>query len=369
MAGQIAAAHRQRRGLRGGAPARRGAGRARPRQDRVLLQRQPRVPHAADADARAARGRAGRTRGRRCPQQRERCEVAHRNGLRLLKLVNTLLDFSRIEAGRVAGESSSRPTSPRSRAELASDLPLGDRARRPAPARSTARRCPSRSTSTATCGRRSSSTCSRTPSSSPSRARSRSGSADRAGSPSCAVSDTGTGIPRRRAAAPVRALPSRRGRARPHASRARHRPRAGAGAGRSCTAARSRVESAGRPRHHLHGDDSARAAPPAARRDRRATVARRPTAARSRRPTSRRRCAGCPRRCRAPTRRRGRSLSSRRAVRASRRGRARILLADDNADMRDYVAPAARRAGYEVEAVADGEAALAPRGGARPTSC
>ncbi len=35
------------------------------------------------------------------PQQRERLEVAHRNSLRLLKLVNTLLDFSRIEAGRI----------------------------------------------------------------------------------------------------------------------------------------------------------------------------------------------------------------------------------------------------------------------------
>jgi signal transduction histidine kinase len=35
------------------------------------------------------------------PQQRERLETAHRNSLRLLKLVNTLLDFSRIEAGRV----------------------------------------------------------------------------------------------------------------------------------------------------------------------------------------------------------------------------------------------------------------------------
>lgn len=33
--------------------------------------------------------------------QRERITVAHRNSLRLLKLVNTLLDFSRIEAGRV----------------------------------------------------------------------------------------------------------------------------------------------------------------------------------------------------------------------------------------------------------------------------
>src|SRR5207253_960908 len=34
------------------------------------------------------------------PAQRERLDVAHRNALRLLKLVNSLLDFSRIEAGR-----------------------------------------------------------------------------------------------------------------------------------------------------------------------------------------------------------------------------------------------------------------------------
>lgn len=34
------------------------------------------------------------------PEERERVAVVHRNGLRLLKLVNTLLDFSRIEAGR-----------------------------------------------------------------------------------------------------------------------------------------------------------------------------------------------------------------------------------------------------------------------------
>jgi PAS domain S-box-containing protein len=35
------------------------------------------------------------------PEQRQRLELAHRNALRLLKLVNTLLDFSRIEAGRI----------------------------------------------------------------------------------------------------------------------------------------------------------------------------------------------------------------------------------------------------------------------------
>jgi PAS domain S-box-containing protein len=42
------------------------------------------------------------------PTQRERLEVAHRNGLRLLRLVNALLDFSRIEAGRA--QASYRPT-------------------------------------------------------------------------------------------------------------------------------------------------------------------------------------------------------------------------------------------------------------------
>ncbi|MES2481621.1 MAG: ATP-binding protein [Pseudomonadota bacterium] len=35
------------------------------------------------------------------PMHRERLQVVHRNGLRLLRLVNDLLDFSRIEAGRV----------------------------------------------------------------------------------------------------------------------------------------------------------------------------------------------------------------------------------------------------------------------------
>ena len=34
------------------------------------------------------------------PESKRLLEVSHRNGLRLLKLVNSLLDFSRIEAGR-----------------------------------------------------------------------------------------------------------------------------------------------------------------------------------------------------------------------------------------------------------------------------
>jgi PAS domain S-box-containing protein len=42
------------------------------------------------------------------PAARDRLEIAHRNSLRLLKLVNTLLDFSRIEAGRI--EASFEPT-------------------------------------------------------------------------------------------------------------------------------------------------------------------------------------------------------------------------------------------------------------------
>ncbi len=44
---------------------------------------------------------AARDPAERDPAEREELEVIHRNGLRLGKLVNTLLDFSRIEAGRM----------------------------------------------------------------------------------------------------------------------------------------------------------------------------------------------------------------------------------------------------------------------------
>jgi signal transduction histidine kinase/DNA-binding response OmpR family regulator len=53
--------------------------------------------------------------------QRDRLDIAHRNALRLLRLVNSLLDFSRIEAGRV--EAKFRPTDlPALTADLASSF-------------------------------------------------------------------------------------------------------------------------------------------------------------------------------------------------------------------------------------------------------
>jgi PAS domain S-box-containing protein len=54
--------------------------------------------------------------------QRERLDVAHRNSLRLLRLVNTLLDFSRIEAGRA--QANYQPTD---LATLTTDLASGFR--------------------------------------------------------------------------------------------------------------------------------------------------------------------------------------------------------------------------------------------------
>ena len=98
--GEHLAGREQRRRLRSRAPARRSARRARSREDHVLQQRQPRVPHAADADAGADPGHARAT-PPDAPIDRASVELLHRNALRLLKLVNTLLEFSRIEAGRV----------------------------------------------------------------------------------------------------------------------------------------------------------------------------------------------------------------------------------------------------------------------------
>ena len=68
-------------------------------KDHLLQQREPRISYPAHADAGAA-GNMLADPSANAGVLRE-IDIVHRNGLRLLKLVNTLLDFSRIEAGRV----------------------------------------------------------------------------------------------------------------------------------------------------------------------------------------------------------------------------------------------------------------------------
>ena len=334
VAGQIASPHRQRPRLRGGAAARRGAGRARPGQDHVLLQRQPRVPHAADPDARAARGRAGATPACRPRGRAKRWRRVHRNALRLLKLVNTLLDFSRIEAGRVQAR-----YEPTDLAALTAELASVFRSaieRAGCACVSTARRCRepvyvdremwekivlnllSNAFKFTFEGEIAVGAARR-----PATRRAR-----RCATP--APASPADELPRA-----LRALPPRRGRARPHPRRHRHRPGAGAGAGAGCTAARSSVDSApGRGTHlHRRAARSARRTCPPTRIGCAARPSRRTAAGAT--PSSRRRCAGC-RRWRAP----GPATRPRRGRRRRAGPAARVLVADDNADMRDYVAPA-----------------------------
>ena len=101
---------------------------------------------------------------------RPQLDVAHRNSLRLLKLVNSLLDFARIEAGRITAA-----FEPVDLAALTEDLSSNFRSAMERAGlqvrRATARRSMRRCTSIARCGRRSSSTCCRMHSSSRSRAR------------------------------------------------------------------------------------------------------------------------------------------------------------------------------------------------------
>ena len=164
------------------------------------------------------------------------------------------------------------------------------------------------------------------------------------------VADTGTGI----AAAEL-----------PHLFERFHRVEAPAGAPskaaasawRSCaswsgsTAATSHVESAPGQGSTFTRHDS-RARPDHVRRTR-ATAApalrESESDARAPRPASRRRCDGCPPRVR---------RSARSWRQPAQRARPRMVVADDNADMRDYVVDCSSRP-WGVEAVADGEAALA----------
>ena len=101
---------------------------------------------------------------------RQQLDVAHRNSLRLLKLVNTLLDFTRIEAGRVRARFEPVDLGhPHDRS--GEQFSVGDGEGRPASSRSRASHSRNRSTSIVRCGKRSSSTSSPTLSSSRSRAR------------------------------------------------------------------------------------------------------------------------------------------------------------------------------------------------------
>ena len=86
-------------------------------------------------------------------------------------------------------------------------------------------------------------------------------------------------------------------------------------------------------------------------------------------PSSRRRCAGCPGPCRTmtmqptpgplPEETAPGDGGLPRAGAAAREPPARVLVADDNADMREYLARLLRTAGYHVTMVTDGQAALA----------
>ena len=127
-------------------------------------------------------------------QARQQLELVHRNALRLLKLVNTLLDFSRIEAGRL--QAIYEPTDLASAtAELASMHFAPRWKKRVLVFTWSAIRCPNRFTWIARCGRRSCSIFFPTPSSSPSRDEISLALKAVDDAVQLSVSDTGTGIP------------------------------------------------------------------------------------------------------------------------------------------------------------------------------
>ena len=163
VAGQLAASITDARAYEFERGPGRDAGRARPGQDRLLHQRQPRVPHPADAAARARpRTRspttrdplAGRQRepGRGDPAQRPAAAQAGQHAAGLLP--------ARVRPGR-GPLRAGRPRAVHPRA--GQHVRDRRRAARPDADRRLRRRCPSRCTSTATCGPRSCSTCCPTP--------------------------------------------------------------------------------------------------------------------------------------------------------------------------------------------------------------
>ena len=164
----------------------------RPRENGVFFECQPRVPHAADAAARADRGqprrplparrpsRAPRNRSSKQPQAAQAGEHAAR----------LLARGSRADPGDLRAHRSGVVDPrvwPASSARHANRQGCPWSSRRPNWRR--------RSMSTGRCGRRSFSTCCRTPSSSPSRARSGFPSGSEGEYAVLRVADTGTGIP------------------------------------------------------------------------------------------------------------------------------------------------------------------------------
>jgi CheY-like chemotaxis protein len=184
---------------------------------------------------------------------RERLRPMHRNGMRLLKLVNTVLDFSRLESGRMRADY--RPT------DLA-DYTAGWPARSARPPSGPgceldvdARRCPRRSTSTARCGRRSSQPALQRGQVHPGRRDRRRVRADgRRAVLTCATPGSAC---RPTSAAALRPLPpgDRRLVAQPRGHR--HRPGAGPRAGRAARRHGDRAR-ASRARQRLHGPHPAR---------------------------------------------------------------------------------------------------------------
>ena len=274
-------------------------------------------------------------------------DVIYRNGVRLGKLVNTLLDFSRLEAGRMQAsfepldlgvfttELASVFESAFERAGLGYEVdcpPLGHpRLRGPGDV-GEGRLQPAQQRAEVHLRRHGQ------------RAARRGGRAR--GAPRGGHRH---GYPGGGDAPPVRPLPPDRERPVPVQRGQRHRARPGPGAGRAAR----RHDRGGQHRtrgHHVHRHDPVRPRPPAGReRGRPRRVARR---GRGRPPVPARGDAL------AAVRRGGRASARRPPPTASPGGTpAKVLLADDNADMREYLQRLLEPS-YQVTAVTDGQAAL-----------
>ena len=196
-----------------------------------------------------------------------------------------------------------------------------------------------------------------TRSSSPSRARSGCACGRRRRGAVVTVADTGIGVAAGRDAPAVRAVPPHRERA--LALQRGQRDRAGAGQGAGRPARRHhRRDSVGRARARrftIRLPFGTRA--PAVRRRLLAGESDAAPAGTAPIRSCRRRCAGCPASGRTSL---GAGDGARSAARRPRRPR-RVLVADDNADMREYLARLLHGAGYDVTAVADGQQALGRR--------